>query len=1010
MAEGGDPLLAPGRSSSVAHVLQAARASLRGLEARDEGPGVSGPGAAPAGRPAASLREPSRPYTPLSDAASSRRLFAGAEYGSNRPTSAYNMPKSGHFRRADKPRVAKLRPLAPLGAGSTAAAQLEPLAPLPPGGSGRSGEARSFGSAVVKLEAEDAKRPTHHPEGPPQRRGYQRQRHARLTGPPSGPRPGSSRGNWDSARPKSSQGRPAATTPAGGAGGFDGGRPQSSRGRPGTSHAVDRPGTSHGAFNAERMELQESLEAAQASYEHQFQPPAGEDSAPWGGAGRADALADEGPVADVWRPDEARRGGEGGGYLTCSDHGEVLDVAGAHEEEIERGQEADPKFVRWKMETEKILLNLGGLDGNDFESLCKECDDLHTRVDRGMKDGQREWMQWLESPSTIYTDEAGGTITVKEAMIEHMGRLMDTDRTALLLKAGVVVLKLSVGGSHALVPCVQVLLRLSKESRNDVHFRRERVLMPLLSYLSAFAADGNTAGGFDVLVYAAGVLKNVSNEEQNQKALFRSGAVGIFTRALMRSCKASAETARPAAGQRSARPLPGSDADRYAQVCVQVTGVLRNLTDANLRKILDSPVVGALSLAMSVFQYHNELMLNVARILAKLSVDEAGCYGLSTDKAALRNLLKLLQLHQTDFALTVRVAFVLGNLTMLYENARTAIAFKLGGIEVLAMLLRSHTAGLPLSEGPSEGLEVGDGALCLGGAAGAPAETPAAAAAAAAAPSAPRARGGQGTTKQEVLVKLLRVVANLSIERDVGKQVSMNEDFAWALLKLLQNHDMHTEEEVVLNATAALTNITFYDIDENRALALARHFLPQVAKVLMCANTEAVIEAARACGNFSRRASCRADLARSRICEALCLLLSHGCREVVYSAAGALVNLMADPQESVRLVAYGGVAGLVEAVEQALGDEGGPAAGGRQDVRLISVCCQALFNLVSNYPAGAAPLFSAEEKGTLVQILERVGRAYAAGGVEDDAPRNLLWAVGGGPTLPEHLEELKAPS
>ena len=65
MAEGaGDPLLAPGRSSSVAHVLQAARASLRGLEARDEGPG-----AAPA----------SRPYTPLSDAASSRRLFAGAE-------------------------------------------------------------------------------------------------------------------------------------------------------------------------------------------------------------------------------------------------------------------------------------------------------------------------------------------------------------------------------------------------------------------------------------------------------------------------------------------------------------------------------------------------------------------------------------------------------------------------------------------------------------------------------------------------------------------------------------------------------------------------------------------------------------------------------------------------------------------------------------------------------------------------------------------------------------------
>lgn len=59
---------------------------------------------------------------------------------------------------------------------------------------------------------------------------------------------------------------------------------------------------------------------------------------------------------------------------------------------------------------------------------------------------------------------------------------------------------------------------------------------------------------------------------------------------------------------------------------------------------------------------------------------------------------------------------------------------------------------------------------------------------------------------------------------------------------------------------------------------LLRHVTP----LLLCDNEEAVVEAARAFGNFSRTADARTYMVGARVLEALVLLLDHSSTEVLY--------------------------------------------------------------------------------------------------------------------------------
>ena len=104
---------------------------------------------------------------------------------------------------------------------------------------------------------------------------------------------------------------------------------------------------------------------------------------------------------------------------------------------------------------------------------------------------------------------------------------------------------------------------------------------------------------------------------------------------------------------------------------VQITGALRNLVndDESYARVCKNKVIPKLFNVLEQFKGHKELMLNVSRILSKISLDnECSKVIISTKK--LVSLVDMISEYQTFTPFVVRIAFVLANLTTYFEEAR----------------------------------------------------------------------------------------------------------------------------------------------------------------------------------------------------------------------------------------------------------------------------------------------------------------------------------------------------
>jgi len=158
--------------------------------------------------------------------------------------------------------------------------------------------------------------------------------------------------------------------------------------------------------------------------------------------------------------------------------------------------------------------------------------------------------------------------------------------------------------------------------------------------------------------------------------------------------------------------------------------------------------------------------------------------------------------------------------------------------------------------------------------------------------------GASAREVDEVLVKLVRLLANIAISSSAGATLASSSAVVDPLLDMLGAKRIGDSEELVLNVVAAVTNLLFYDVPSNLLFQedskqlLCRLFRPLL---LESYNVEALIETARALGNLSRHADVRHCMANLRIDEILVILLDHDDRDLVYYVCGALVNLAADP-------------------------------------------------------------------------------------------------------------------
>ncbi|KAG7398664.1 Armadillo repeat-containing protein 2 [Phytophthora boehmeriae] len=426
-----------------------------------------------------------------------------------------------------------------------------------------------------------------------------------------------------------------------------------------------------------------------------------------------------------------------------------------------------------------------------------------------------------------------------------------------------------------------------------------------------------------MLIYAAGTLKNISNAEDKMTRLLATNrAIAILSETMLWQADNAAKQ------------------KEIAQLLIQTTGILRNLsvTKTYLKQFIEAHIPLRLCNMIPAFLPHQELMVNVSRILSKLTLHELPRAQINTRCSNMHNLMTLVDHRQNSWLslgdqqssetrfqdlLFIRVFFVLGNLCAGNDQNRILVACKFSGIVLLLEVLQFYAGRYSDARSASDA-ESSENQLTTG-----------------------------AEQTMDVLVKMIRVLANLAINAEVGALINENEGLS-SLLAVLEAAHQAGDEELMLNAVSCITNVSYYSTErkdadqdnhfcfvETNRIAITR----LLSRILMDRNEEAVVEATRAFGNLSRFKDVLAYMSEVKVLDCLVVLLDHSNREIVHTVCGVLMNAALDPSTRQALLAVRPNTEddatdvrclLVGIVEYAAGD----------DLEMTLIASKALYNLL----------------------------------------------------------------
>lgn len=166
-------------------------------------------------------------------------------------------------------------------------------------------------------------------------------------------------------------------------------------------------------------------------------------------------------------------------------------------------------------------------------------------------------------------------------------------------------------------------------------------------------------------------------------------------------------------------------------------------------------------------------------------------------------------------------------------------------------------------------------------------------------------KNSNGDTVMDVLIKLIRVIANMSVNSEVGYGLSMRHPLGVVLLNvLLQAKEIRTDEalELTLAALAALHNLSYYqnafdirDTHQGSIIERVRDISLALLQILSNGPQHAKSEAARVLGNLTRNSTVRQVFCTSNGLKVLvkCLQQNEDI-ELMTSSCGVLVNLLGE--------------------------------------------------------------------------------------------------------------------
>ncbi|XP_052752029.1 armadillo repeat-containing protein 2 [Galleria mellonella] len=463
--------------------------------------------------------------------------------------------------------------------------------------------------------------------------------------------------------------------------------------------------------------------------------------------------------------------------------------------------------------------------------------------------------------------------SLRDMVLRSLYTHIDSDDERVLVAIARAMLTMRVTGTHLAAAC-KLVFKIARNDKND-HFFRNTNLLELVVEGCA-RADPVSEG--ECCVYGAGALRFLALEPRLCTLAHRAGALHLAALHLKILNAAKAEN-------------PRAVAEQSTHALYQLTGALRNLAGAGEEEVRTFVSSGALGELLAALQHHTDrdVLTNVARCLSVLSAEESCCAWLCAADAGARALLTALAACAARAPLAVRLAYTLGNMAAADHQARLNIYNEEGGVDVLLTILESYTKR---NEHETRDA-VTDPDLHLVG----------------------TDLGGSDGSNEDVLIKTVRVVANLCLTEKAGRGLAATyaERTIKALLACLElaekttsdvlpdlDHDREERpswserrEELATAAFATLNNITFYR-EPPEPLDPLDEILDKLCKVTcrwLDGSGPAACEAVRALGNLSRSTRAAKLIVLEGALQGLGPFLQHEDAEVRCAAAGVLVNV-----------------------------------------------------------------------------------------------------------------------
>ncbi|XP_035534132.1 armadillo repeat-containing protein 2 [Morone saxatilis] len=459
-------------------------------------------------------------------------------------------------------------------------------------------------------------------------------------------------------------------------------------------------------------------------------------------------------------------------------------------------------------------------------------------------------------------DMLGRRCKRRSGILRTLFRLIDLNSAQLNLHIGKLCLALSVSGNNLLNIC-KLIFQISRSESNDILFQNNSIIDSLLGILSN--EDVSTSG--EALLYCVGTLKFLSGNSAILRLLLEKNCIGVAQKLIQRLCVVE-DTNFTIAGH----------------ILVQLTATLRNLADhPDSRPLFISfSIVQELCLVLRHHRKDQDICTNISRIYSKLSSYSECRLALAQTPDCYQLFLELLSKHHQKQDLVVRLLFTLGNLTAKSDEARQQLFQCKGCMDTLLQLydsyqLRDESPHTPSRKGPPS-------------------------------PSKPLAPPVSVQEQEDVLVKLVRVLANMCIHPAVGPALAANTTCIQLLMETLELRSVQGSEELLVNVAATINNLSFYQEESSvlrhSQLAIAELML----KLVLSSSMDAMLEATRVYGNLSQSKDVRDFIMQNKVHQFVVTLLDSKSTEMCFSACGVLTNLALDPPNRVSLSLEGAAA------------------------------------------------------------------------------------------------------